>query len=68
MSTTPCLNHQLSKQKPSTTIVFNPSSDNTNEKNNIFSTTTPKQPSCSLPAIPSHMTQSCIVKNLVRPL
>ena len=56
--------------KPSTTIVFNTSSDNTNTntKSSSLFTTPPKQPSCSLPTIPSHMTQSCIVKNLVRPL
>ena len=54
--------------KPPTTIVFNTSSDNTNTKSNSVFTTPPKQPSCGLPTLPSHMTQSCMVKNLVRPL
>ena len=58
--------------KPPTTIVFNASSDNTNTNTNTKSssvfTTPPQQPSCGLPTLPSHMTQSCIVKNLVRPL
>lgn len=57
-----------SPKPSSTTIVFNPSSDNTNTKSSSVFTTPPKQPSCSLPTVPSHMTQSCIVKNLVRPL
>lgn len=54
--------------KPPTTIVFNASSDNTNTKSSSVFTTPPQQPSCGLPTLPSHMTQSCMVKNLVRPL
>ena len=54
--------------KPPTTIVFNASSDNTNTKSSSVFTTPPQQPSCVLPTLPSHMTQSCMVKNLVRPL
>ena len=54
--------------KPPTTIVFNASSDNTNTKSSSVFTTPPQQPSCGLPTLPSHMTQSCMVKNLIRPL
>ena len=69
MSTIPCLSpQQLSKQKPSTNIFFNALTNNTNEKNTVFSTTTPKQPSCSLPTIHSYMTPSDTMRNLVRPL
>ncbi len=57
-----------SPKPSSTTIVFNASSDNTNTKSSSVFTTPPQQPSCGLPTLPSHMTQSCIVKNLVRPL
>ena len=68
MSTTSCLSHL--SPKPSTTIVFNTSSDNTNTntKNISVFTTPPKQPSCSLPTLPSHVTQSGMINNLVRPL
>ena len=59
----------LQSAKPCTTIFFNTfTNNNTNEKNTVFSTTTPKQPSCSLPTIPSYMTPSETVKNMIRPL
>ncbi len=51
----------LQTAKPCTTIFSNTSSSS-------VSTTPPKQPYCSLPTIPSYMTPSEIVKNMVRPL
>lgn len=69
MSTTSCLRPQLSKPKPSSaTIFFNTLTDKADTKSNSVFTTPPKQPCCSLPTLPSHMTQSSMIKNLVRPL